>query len=95
MRFLQKETEDVYEMSVERLRLALQERDTVAAERVLERLYAQDEDAFSARAVGETKFNRAYFEGLVARMKGDTASAAPPLVRRALQQEKVGSRAAR
>ena len=37
MQLLQKETEGDYEMSVERLRLALQ-RDTVAAERVLERL---------------------------------------------------------
>jgi len=88
---LQKETEDDYEMSVERLRLALQERDTVAAERVLERLYALDEDAISARAVGETKFNRAYFEGLINRINRNTASASSAFGKARLQQEKVVS----
>jgi tetratricopeptide (TPR) repeat protein len=88
---LQKETKDGYEMSVERLRLALRERDIVAAERVLERLYALDEDAISARAIGETKFNRAYLEGLIHRINGDTASASNDFSKARLQQEKVVS----
>jgi hypothetical protein len=85
---LQKETEDDYDMSTERLRVALQERDTVAAERALERLRTLGEDAIDARDVGDAKFNQAYLEGLINRIKGDTASASSAFSKARLQQEK-------
>ena len=53
-------------------RLALYERDAVAAERGLEEL---DDDTFDARGIGGTRFSRAYLQGLVARTKGDAAAA--------------------
>ena len=86
---LQKETADDYEISVERLRLSLGERDTVAAERALERLRTLGEDAINVRGVGETKFNRAYLEGLVNRINGDTVSASSAFSKARLQQEKA------
>jgi serine/threonine protein kinase/tetratricopeptide (TPR) repeat protein len=88
---LQKETADDYEMSVERLRLALGERDTVAAEQALERLRTLGEDAINLRGVGDVKFNRAYIEGLRNRLKGDAVSANSAFTRARMQQEKAVS----
>ncbi len=88
---LQKQTEDDYEMSVERLRLALGERDTAAAERALERLRTLGEDAINVRGIGDAKFNRAYLEGLINRINGDTASASSAFSNARLQQEKAVS----
>ena len=82
---------DDYEISVERLRLSLGERDTVAAERALERLRTLGEDAINVRGVGETKFNRAYLEGLINRINGDTVSASSAFSKARLQQEKAVS----
>ena len=88
---LQKETADDLGMSVERLRLALAERDTVAAESALERLRTLGEDAIGLRGVGDASFNRAYVEGLIDRMKGDMASANSAFTRARMQQEKAVS----
>jgi TolB-like protein/tRNA A-37 threonylcarbamoyl transferase component Bud32 len=88
---LQNETADDYDMSVERLRLALGERDTAAAERALERVRTLGEDAINVRGVGETKFNRAYLEGLINRLNGDTVSASSAFSKARLQQEKAVS----
>ncbi len=88
---LQNETADDYEISVERLRLSLGERDTVAAERALERLRTLGEDAINVRGVGETKFNRAYLEALINRINGDTVSASSAFSKARLQQEKAVS----
>jgi TolB-like protein/predicted Ser/Thr protein kinase/Flp pilus assembly protein TadD len=88
---LQKETDDDYEMSVDRLRLALREHDTAAADRALERLRTLGEDAINVRAVGDAKFNRAHLEGLIDRMKGDAVSAKSAFTRARMQQEKVVS----
>src|SRR5438132_10420614 len=60
---LQEENKDDYGISVDRLRLALQERDTAAAERALERMRTLGEDAINLRGVGDAKFSRAYLEG--------------------------------
>jgi serine/threonine protein kinase/tetratricopeptide (TPR) repeat protein len=86
---LQIETEDDYETSVERLRLALRDRDTAAAERAVERLRTLDEDAINLRGVGDAKFNRAYVEGLINRLKGDAVSANSAFTRARIQQEKA------
>jgi TolB-like protein/predicted Ser/Thr protein kinase/Flp pilus assembly protein TadD len=88
---LQKETDDDYEMSVDRLRLALREHDTATADRALERLRTLGEDAINVRAVGDAKFNRAHLEGLIDRMKGDAVSAKSAFTRARMQQEKVVS----
>jgi TolB-like protein/predicted Ser/Thr protein kinase/Flp pilus assembly protein TadD len=88
---LQKETDDNDEVSIERLRLALREHDTVAAERALERLRTLGEDAINVRAVGDATFNRAHLEGLIDRMKGDAVSAKSAFTRARMQQEKVVS----
>jgi serine/threonine protein kinase/tetratricopeptide (TPR) repeat protein len=88
---LQKQTEDDYEMSVDRLRLALRERDTVAAERALERLRTLDEDAINVRGVGDAYFSRAYLEGLIDRLKGNAVSANSAFTRARMQQEKAVS----
>jgi tetratricopeptide (TPR) repeat protein len=72
------------------LYLALSEGDAVAADRALAALGALGEDTFDARGVGETKFSRAYLEGLVARMKGDAVTAqAAFTAARARQEEAV------
>jgi tetratricopeptide (TPR) repeat protein len=78
-------------MSVDRLRLALREHDTAAADRALERLRTLGEDAINVRAVGDAKFNRAHLEGLIDRMKGDAVSAKSAFTRARMQQEKVVS----
>jgi serine/threonine-protein kinase len=88
---LQKETDDDYEMSVDRLRLALREHDTAAANRALERLRTLGEDAINVRAVGDAKFNRAHLEGLIDRMKGDAVSAKSAFTRARMQEEKMVS----
>jgi TolB-like protein/predicted Ser/Thr protein kinase/Flp pilus assembly protein TadD len=88
---LQKETEDNYDVLVERLRLALRERDTAAAERALERLRTVGEDTINVRGVGDARFNRAHLEGLIDRMKGDAVSANSAFTRARMQQEKVVS----
>ena len=88
---LQNETEDDYETTVHRLRLALREHDIAAAERALERLRILGEDAINVRAVGYALFNRAYLEGLIDRMKGDIVSASGAFGKARLQQEKAVS----
>jgi TolB-like protein/predicted Ser/Thr protein kinase/Flp pilus assembly protein TadD len=88
---LQKETADDLETSVDRLRLALGERDTAAAERVLERLRTLDEDAINLRGVGDSYLSRAYLEGLIDRLKGDAVSANNAFTRARMQQEKAVS----
>jgi serine/threonine protein kinase/tetratricopeptide (TPR) repeat protein len=73
--------------------LALCERDAVAAARALEALGALGEDTFDATGIGGTRFSRAYFEGSVARMKGDSAAAHVAFtVARAQQEEAVRAR---
>jgi serine/threonine-protein kinase len=84
---LQKETEDNDEVSIDRLRLALREHDTVAAERALERLRTLGQDAINVRGVGGANFNRAHLEGLIDRLKGDTSSANSAFQRARTQQE--------
>jgi TolB-like protein/Tfp pilus assembly protein PilF/predicted Ser/Thr protein kinase len=88
---LQQETADDYETSVDRLRLALRERDTAAAERALERLRTLGEDAINVRGVGDAKFNRAYLEGLIDRLKGDAVSAKSAFTKARMEQEKAVS----
>ena len=85
------ETEDKDDISVDRLRLALRERDIDAAERTLERLRTLGEDAINVRGVGDAKFNRAYLEGLIDRLKGDAVSANSAFTRARIQQEKAVS----
>ena len=74
-----------------RFRLALYERDAVAADHALAAL---GEDTFDARSIGgEMKFSRGYLEGLVARMKGDAAAAQAAFsAARARQEEAVRAR---
>lgn len=88
---LQKENASDYEVSVDHLRLALRERDTAAAERALERLRTLGEDTINLRGVGYVNFNRAYLEGLVDRMNGDTVSASSAFSKARLQQKKAVS----
>jgi tetratricopeptide (TPR) repeat protein len=88
---LQKQTEDDVDISVNRLRLALRERDTFAAERSLQRLGALGDDAINLRAVGDAFLSRACLEGLIDRMKGDDRSALSAFTRARLQQESVVS----
>jgi serine/threonine protein kinase/tetratricopeptide (TPR) repeat protein len=72
--------------------LAFCERDAVAADHALAALGAQGEDTFGAGEGGIT-FNRAYLEGLVARMKGDAAAAQAAFsAARARQEEAVRAR---
>ena len=67
-------------------RLALYERNAVAADQALARCRAR----ILLIAGGKTtvKVSRAYLEGLVARMKGDAAAARPPLARRGRDRRK-------
>jgi serine/threonine protein kinase/TolB-like protein/Tfp pilus assembly protein PilF len=76
---------------VRRFRLALYERDAIAADHALAAL---GEDTFDARSIGgEMKFSRGYLEGLVARMKGDAAAAQAAFsAARARQEEAVRAR---
>jgi tetratricopeptide (TPR) repeat protein len=72
--------------------LAFCERDAVAADHALAALGAQGEDTFGAGEGGIT-FNRAYLEGLVARMKGNAAAAQAAFsAARARQEEAVRAR---
>jgi serine/threonine protein kinase/tetratricopeptide (TPR) repeat protein len=86
--FLQRESGDDFDLSMARLRLALQERDSAAAERALERLRTLGEDTILARDVGTARFDRPYLEGLIARIKGDMTSASSAFQRARTQQEK-------
>jgi TolB-like protein/Tfp pilus assembly protein PilF len=70
----------------ERFQLALYERDGVTAERALAAL---KEASFDARRVGSAKFNRAYLEGLIGRLKGDAAAARAAFTAAHTQQEEV------
>ena len=74
-------------------RLRFYQRDAVAADRALAELRAEGEDTFDARGVGGVRLSRDYFEGLVARMKGDAATAlAAFTAARARQEEAVRAR---
>ena len=74
-------------------RLRFYQRDAVAPDRALAELGAGGEDTFDARGVGGVRFSRDYFEGLVARMKGDAATAqAAFTAARARQEEAVRAR---
>jgi TolB-like protein len=74
------------------LSLALNERNTVDADHALAELRVVGRDTFDARVGGAT-FNRAYLEGLVARMKGDAAAAHVAFsAARAQQEEAVRAR---
>ena len=88
---LQKEPADDYETTVVRLRFALSDHDTAAAERALARLRILGEDTIDARRVGMTRFNCAYLEGLVDRLRGDIASANSSFQRARAQQESAVS----
>jgi tetratricopeptide (TPR) repeat protein len=71
------------------LHLRFYERDAVAADRALAALGAQGEDSFDARGIGGTTFSRAYLESLVARMKGDAATAQAAFTAARVQQEEA------
>jgi TolB-like protein/predicted Ser/Thr protein kinase/Tfp pilus assembly protein PilF len=72
--------------------LAFYERDAVAADHALAAFGAQGQVTFGAGG-GEMTFSRAYFEGLVARMKGDAAAAQTAFsAARARQEEAVRAR---
>jgi serine/threonine protein kinase/tetratricopeptide (TPR) repeat protein len=74
-------------------RLRFHQRDAVARDRALAELGTEGEDTFDARGVGGVRFSRDYFEGLVARMKGDAATAqAAFTAARARQEEAVRAR---
>jgi tetratricopeptide (TPR) repeat protein len=72
-----------------RFDLALYERDAVAADHALVALGALGEDTFDARGIGETRFSRAYLEGLVARMNGDAAAAQAAFTAARVRQEEA------
>jgi serine/threonine protein kinase/tetratricopeptide (TPR) repeat protein len=76
---------------VSRFRLALYERDPVAADHALG---ARGEDTFDARSMGGgMQFSRVYAQGLIARLKGDaTAAHAAFTDARAQQEEAVRAR---
>jgi tetratricopeptide (TPR) repeat protein len=74
-------------------RLRFYQRDAVARDRALAELSAEGEDTFDARGVGGVRFSRDYFEGLVARTKGDAATAQTAFTAaRARQEEAVRAR---
>ena len=58
---------------------------------MLERLRTLGADVNVARAVGKSKFNRAYVKGLINRIKGDTVSASSAFTNARLQQEQAVS----
>ena len=66
--------------------VSLYERDPVAAERALATL---DYPVMNARGMGNVKFSPAYAHGLVARMKGNAASAYTAFSTARVQQEEV------
>jgi serine/threonine-protein kinase len=68
--------------------LAFYERDAVAADHALAAFGAQGQVTFGAGG-GEMTFSRAYFEGLVARMKGDAAAAQAAFSAARTQQEEA------
>jgi tetratricopeptide (TPR) repeat protein len=59
----------------DRFQLALYERDAVAAKRELPAVVAHPGDCDDLRGVGSARLNRDYLEGLIARIRGDTAGA--------------------
>ena len=72
---------------VGRFRLALYERDAVAAERALG---AWGQDTFDARGLGGgMQFSRVYAQGLVARLKGDATAARDAFTAARVQQEEA------
>jgi TolB-like protein/Tfp pilus assembly protein PilF len=74
------------------LLLVLYERNTTDADQALAAL-GEDARGINARAVGNVEFSRAYMEGLIARIKGDAASARTAFtVARAQQEEAIRAR---
>ena len=82
---------DDYDVVVTRLRLALIEHDPAAAERALARLDTMGETTIDARSVGITRLSRPYLQGLVDRMKGDSAAANVAFQAARVQQENAVS----
>jgi serine/threonine protein kinase/tetratricopeptide (TPR) repeat protein len=89
---LEKILTDNPELARERFDLALYERDAVAADRALAVLRAWGEDLVGGGR-GGVQFSRAYEQGLLARMKGDAATAQAAFTdARAQQEETVRAR---
>lgn len=84
---IQRKAETGAEISFERLRLAVWDRNIAAAQQALVRLRVLDEDSLSLRTEGGLNLSLAYIEGLISRMKGDAASAYSAFARAHRQQE--------
>ncbi len=74
------------DLARQRFFLALYRRDPVAADRALASLV---ESSMRGRGIGAVEFSRAYAQGLVARMKGDSTGARDAFSAARLQQEQV------